>query len=88
MFFKDFIVESCGTLLKVTGTPEHPVENVVIENVDAKCQNTFILQDLKNFRLKNWRVQSEQCSYTSTGLESFSMENVEVKQLKNAERKR
>lgn len=88
MFFKDFIVESCGTLLKVTGTPEHPVENVVIENVDAKCQNTFILQDLKNFRLKNWRVQSEQCGYTSTGLESFSMENVEVTPIKNGERRR
>ena len=78
MSFKDFIVESCGTLLKVTGTPEHPVENVLIENVDAKCQNTFLLQDLRNFRLKNWRVQAEQCDYTSLGVESISFENVEV----------
>ena len=88
MFFKNFIVENCVTLLKVIGTPEHPVENVSIENVDAKCQNLFQLQDLKNFRLKNWRVQAEQCNYTSTGAESISLENVEVNPIRSEERRR
>lgn len=48
IFFKDITVDRCTRLIKATGLPESPIENVVIENLKSDNHNVQ-LQDVGKF---------------------------------------
>ncbi len=51
MHFKDIRVDKCRTLVKATGLPESPIEDVTFENIQSDNKN-IILQDVGKMTFK------------------------------------
>lgn len=56
---KDIVVEHCEYLIRATGIPEIPLSGVVINNMNAKCKNFLMLQDVDGFVMANSSITSE-----------------------------
>lgn len=56
---RDIIVEECPQLIKATGIPETPVEDVLIENMTAHCEKLIRLQDVNGFTIRNATICSK-----------------------------
>lgn len=59
VFVKDAEIANCRDLIDVRGLPESPIENVVFENITAKCQTIGKMQDTENFVIKNVKFETE-----------------------------
>jgi hypothetical protein len=56
---RDIIVENASQFVKITGIPETPLTNVLIENAEVKAKRLIRASDVKTFVLRQVKVESE-----------------------------
>ena len=57
VFIKDLLIENAGVFVKVTGIPESPMRNTLIENCKVNCAQAFDLSDMDELTVKNATIQ-------------------------------
>lgn len=75
---RDVVVERARTFLKVQGIPESPTSNLLIERVDAHCQNSFLLHDLNQCLIRQVNLQVENPEAQLLDARNLVFEQVEV----------
>jgi hypothetical protein len=73
---RDIVVERASQLVKVTGIPESPLTNVLIENADVNAKKLIAAADVKGFTLRNATVRSDDASINLLDCRDVKFENV------------
>lgn len=76
IFAKDLLIENTTHFVKVYGIPESPLENLVIENVEAKCTNFFYAHDLDGGLFKNMRLTANDSVMEFVDSRHIKFENI------------
>lgn len=79
IFIKDIIIENASNFIKVRGIPESPLDNVIIENVNAKCKSFMNIHDMSNAVFKNININCEDSIITFIDSKNIQLENVNSK---------
>jgi hypothetical protein len=74
---RDFIVENASQFVKLTGIPETPLTNLLIENADIKTKRLFSASDANGITLRNVRIQSEDSLINLLDARHLLFENVQ-----------
>lgn len=73
---KDILVEKARFFVRAKGIPESPLNNVIIENCNVKCSNSFFIQDMKNSTFRNIKLASRDSLAIFVGTQNLSFKNV------------
>ncbi len=56
---RDIIVEGASPFLKITGIPESPFRNFLLENADVQCRQLIRISDASDFTFRNVAIKSD-----------------------------
>jgi polygalacturonase len=56
---RDIVIERASQFVKVTGIPESPLTNVLIENADVTAKRLFAAADVKGFTIRNATIRAD-----------------------------
>jgi polygalacturonase len=73
---RDILVERASQFVKVTGIPESPLTNVLIENVDVTSKKMFAAADVKGFTVRNATIRSEDPLVSLVDARDVTFDNV------------
>ena len=73
---RDVIVERASQFVKVTGIPESPLSNVLIENVDVTAKLLFAAADIKGFTVRNATIRTDDAQVTLVDGRDVLFDNV------------
>ena len=73
---RNIIVENASQFVKITGIPESPLTNVLIEHVDVKSKKLISASDTKTFALRHARVESDDAQMTFLDCSAITFEDV------------
>jgi hypothetical protein len=73
---RDILVERSSQFVKVTGIPESPLTNVLIENADVTSKKLFAAADVKGFAVRNATIRSEDSLLSLVDCRDVTFENV------------
>jgi polygalacturonase len=73
---KNIIVERALQFVAVTGIPESPVTNVMIENVDIRADRLFSAADVDGFVVRNARLRTLSSDITLRAVKNLLFQNV------------
>ncbi|MDB5246086.1 MAG: endopolygalacturonase [Segetibacter sp.] len=74
---RDFIIENSSQFVKVNGIPETPLTNVLIENAVIKSKKLFAAADIKNFTVRNVKIQTQDSLISLLDGRNVLFENVQ-----------
>ncbi|WP_316813374.1 glycoside hydrolase family 28 protein [Pedobacter heparinus] len=74
---KNIVVERANQFVKVTGIPETPLSNVLIENADIKSDQLFTAADINGFTVRNTRIETKDPKISLIGSRELTFENVQ-----------
>lgn len=74
---KNIIVERALQFVAVTGIPESPVTNVLIENVDIRSERLFNAADVDGFVVRNAKLNSLSSNITLRAVKGLLFDNVQ-----------
>ncbi|MFI1771906.1 glycoside hydrolase family 28 protein [Thalassobellus citreus] len=72
----NIIIENSTHFLKVYGIPESPLNNLTIDNVDVKCSDLILANDIKNIQIKNSTIQTTKSIVDVVGSENVTLDNI------------
>ncbi|MBN2164779.1 MAG: hypothetical protein JW717_00715 [Marinilabiliaceae bacterium] len=75
----NLIIENCDHFLKIFGIPESPVENLNISNSEIISKQFIIANDVKNVKLHNLIINTNDSIINLTDCRDFYMENIIIK---------
>ena len=73
---RDIIVENASQFVKITGIPESPLTNLLIEKVDVKAKKLITAADVKGFVVRNAKVASDDPQITLLDCREVRFEDV------------
>jgi len=76
MVARNIIVENASQFLKITGIPESPLTNVLIEHVDVNAKKLISASDVKGMVVRDARVQSGDAQMTLLDCRDVTFEDV------------
>lgn len=71
------VVERSSQFVKVTGIPETPLSNVLIENADIKSEKLFTATDINGFTIRNTKIETKDPKISLLGSRKLTFENVQ-----------
>lgn len=73
---RNIVVERSSQFVKITGIPESPLLNVLIENADIKSDKLFTAADISGFTVKNATVETKDPKISLLGAQKVTFEKV------------
>jgi hypothetical protein len=73
---RDVVVERASQFVKVTGIPESPLTNVLIENADVTAKRVFAAADIKGFTVRNATIRADDALLTLVDGRDVLFDNV------------
>jgi polygalacturonase len=73
---RDIVVERASQFVKVTGIPESPLANVLIENADVTAKRLFAAADVKGFTVRNATIRADDALLTLVDGRDVTFEKV------------
>lgn len=74
---RNIVVERSNQFVKITGIPESPLSNVLIEYADVKSDKLFGASDIKGFKVSNAKVESKDAKISLLGTSKLTFEDVQ-----------
>jgi polygalacturonase len=75
---RDIVVENASQFVKVTGIPESPLTNVLIEDVDVKAKKLISAADVKGLVVRRTKVASDDPQLTLLDCRDVRFEDVHL----------
>lgn len=73
---RNIIIEKSSQFIKVTGIPETPMTNFLLENADVKSKSLMSIQDARNMTLRNVNIESQDSLIRVLDGRNIKFENV------------